>query len=206
MRDGAFDLRLGPYESVFIVFSDVASSAPPPSVYRRSNTSPSALSIPAPLELTLSWKLQLNGESIQLDRLKSWTELGKFRYFSGRGVYEAEFDFPVIPTGTRTLLDLGQVGELADIAVNGVAHAVTWMRPHAVDITRTLQPGRNHLRIEVANLLINRVLGEGPIDYSKVIAKCGDRFPAGDEWELIREPLPSGLMGPVRLVFSRAIA
>jgi hypothetical protein len=41
------------------------------------------------------------------------------------------------------------------------------------------------------------------IDYSAVNAQYGDRFPGGDEWEQIREPFPSGLLGPVRLIFYR---
>jgi hypothetical protein len=75
------------------------------------------------------------------------------------------------------------------------------MRPFTLEITPLVRAGENRIRVEVANLLINRVLGQGPIDYSKVIAKYGDRFPGGDEWELVREPFPSGLLGPVRLVF-----
>ena len=57
----------------------------------------------------------------------------------------------------------------------------------------------------LTNLLINKVLGQGPIDYSAIYAKYGNRFPAGDEWDVIREPLPSGLLGPVRLHFYKLV-
>jgi hypothetical protein len=57
----------------------------------------------------------------------------------------------------------------------------------------------------VTNLLINRILGDGPIDYSDVYAKYGRRFPAGDEWEFVREPYPSGLLGPVHLRYFKTV-
>ena len=79
------------------------------------------------------------------------------------------------------------------------------MRPYRCDITRLLRPGRNRLRIDVTNLLINRILGDGPIDYSDVYAKYGRRFPAGDEWEFVREPYPSGLLGPVHLRYFKTV-
>ncbi len=79
------------------------------------------------------------------------------------------------------------------------------MRPYRVDVTRLLRAGRNQLRVDVTNLLINKVLGDGPIDYSQVYAKYGNRFPAGDEWDVIRDPLPSGLLGPVRLHFYKLV-
>jgi hypothetical protein len=45
----------------------------------------------------------------------------------------------------------------------------------------------------------------GPIDYSKVYERYRQRFPPGEEWEKVREPFPSGLLGPVRLVFYKII-
>jgi hypothetical protein len=45
----------------------------------------------------------------------------------------------------------------------------------------------------------------GPIDYSAVYERYGRRFPPGEEWEKVREPFPSGLLGPVWLVFYKII-
>jgi len=50
----------------------------------------------------------------------------------------------------------------------------------------------------VANLAINE-MAKGPLpDYKALIAKYGDRFQDQDMRNL--EPLPSGLLGPVRLI------
>lgn len=156
--------------------------------------------IPAPYALNLSWKLRLGDRTIQLDGLKSWTEIPESRFFSGQGIYEADFTAPVI-TGLGVILDLGQVRETAKVQINGQDAGTAWMRPYRLEAGRFLKRGANRIRVEVTNLLINQILGQGPIDYSKVYALHGRRFPAGDEWDVIRDPLPSGLLGPVRLVF-----
>lgn len=160
--------------------------------------------IPAPFLLNPRWRLTLGGERYVLDELQSWTTLAKSRYFSGTGIYEAEFDAPGFQ-GFGVDLDLGSVRETADVHVNDAPAGVAWMRPYQCDITRLIRPGRNRIRVDVTNLLINKILGDGPIDYSEVYAKYGKRFPAGDEWEVVREPFHSGLLGPVRLRFYKLV-
>jgi hypothetical protein len=160
--------------------------------------------IPAAWHLTARWRLALGDQRYEFEELPSWTELAKSRYFSGTGIYEAEFDAPEFKDfGVE--LDLGAVRETADVHLNGAPAGVLWMRPYRCDITRLLRPGRNRLRVAVTNLLINRILGDGPIDYSDVYAKYGRRFPAGDEWEFVREPYPSGLLGPVHLRYFKTV-
>lgn len=195
------------YESQFVVFSQAPGASPVQRLGTRQNTLRGAHGIPAPLALDLRWKLRREGaEAAALDRLQSWTALPGWRYFSGRGVYEAVFQLPPEYTHIGASLDLGRVHETADVYVNGASAGLAWMRPFCVDVTKLLRPGANQLRIDVTNLLTNKVLGDGPIDYSKVNARYGNRFPAGDEWELVREPFPSGLLGPVRLVFYQLIS
>lgn len=160
--------------------------------------------IPAPYHLTARWRLALGGQRYEFEELQSWTDLAKSRYFSGSGIYETEFEAPDF-NGLGVELDLGAVRETADVHLNGAGAGVAWMRPYCCDITRLLRPGRNRLRVEVTNLLINRILGDGPIDYTDVYAKYGERFPAGDEWEVVREPYPSGLLGPVCLRFFKTV-
>jgi hypothetical protein len=160
--------------------------------------------VPAPSHLSMKWSLALGDQRYELGELASWTALPKSRYFSGTGTYEAEFDVPD-HQGLGVILDLGSVRETADVHVNDAPAGVAWMRPYRCDITRLIRPGRNRIRVAVTNLLINKILGDGPIDYSEIYAKDGKRFPAGDEWEVVREPFPSGLLGPVRLRFYRLV-
>jgi hypothetical protein len=160
--------------------------------------------VPAPYYLNPRWRLTLGDQRYDLDELRSWTALEKSRYFSGTGTYEAEFEVPEIG-GLGVELDLGLVRETADVHLNDAAAGVAWMRPYRCDVTRLLRPGRNRIRVDTTNLLINKILGGGPIDYSDVYARYGKRFPPGDEWEIVREPFPSGLLGPVRLRFYKLV-
>lgn len=223
-------LRLGPFESALIVFR--APGLPPAGSHTnlprvtREGAGWKALveengtyflsgragrkefkvdGIPAPLTLAPRWKLQFEGgESVELGALVSWTEIPKARFFSGRATYEAEVEVPETRLSVR--LDLGRVHESAEVYLNDQPAGILWMRPYTTgDISALLRPGKNRLRIVVANLLINKVLGMGPVDYSAVYAQYGRRFPAGEEWDLVREPFPSGLLGPVRLVFSKEV-
>jgi hypothetical protein len=165
--------------------------------------------IPVPVVLAPRWNLHLDDASIApvtLDELKSWTDIPSARFFSGRGTYEAEFPLgSKLPVDVGAVLDLGAVRETAEVWVNESAAGVAWMQPYRLDVSRLLRTGTNRLRIHVTNLLINRVLGAGPTDYTKVYERYGQRFPPGEEWEKVREPFPAGLLGPVRLVFYKII-
>lgn len=185
--------ELGPRASRVFVFAD---SSRQPRVVPANGPA-------TPFPLNPRWKLKLEDRTIELNRLKSWTEIPFARFFSGRGTYEAEFDAPAFKRHAA-MLDLGSVRETAEVWINDEQAGVAWMRPYRVHVTKLLRPGRNRIRVDVTNLLINRILGMGPIDYSKVYAKYGERFPPGDEWKTVKEPLPSGLLGPVRLVFNAA--
>ncbi len=165
--------------------------------------------IPAPVVVVPRWRLKFEDSPIApvaLDDLKSWTDIAGAHFFSGRAVYEADFPFAMkLPEDVGVMLDLGSVRETAEVWLNDAPAGIAWMRPYRFDVTRLVRTGPNRLRIAVTNLLINRVLGMGPIDYSAVYERYGRRFPAGEEWEKVRDPFPSGLLGPVWLVFYKII-
>jgi len=177
--DGA--LHLDPYGSIIV------------RVGRGSVTSPPG----APPELTRTidiggWSLDGRG---RIERLLSWTDISELRHFSGSLVYRAEFDGPRASTA---VLDLGDVREIAEVFVNGKPAGVVWKRPYRVDVSGLVKPGHNEIRVIVTNLWINQVLGSPPPDNRELIAKFGARFPEPSEWKMAA-PLPSGLLGPVRL-------
>jgi hypothetical protein len=134
--------------------------------------------------------------------LKSWTEFPEARYFSGRGTYDTTINVPAsyLQPGTRVLLNMGDVKNTAEVWVNGQRDGVAWKRPYVVDVTRSLHPGLNRVRIDVTNLLINTVLNQPTKDYSDIESKYGTKIPKPKEKEFVHnEPLPSGLLGPVEL-------
>ena len=109
--------------------------------------------------------------------------------------------FPVI----RLELDLGDVGNVAEVAVNGKPAGTVWMRGQCLDITSLAVEGTNQLTVRVTNTLINRVSGlkEFPPVPEELRARLGrgvhdDQSPA--HALLGYNPLPrSGLLGPVEI-------
>ena len=154
--------------------------------------------------------------------LHSWTEDAARKYFSGRATYEKTVTIDQAMAGSRHPLYLnfgegtpvtvperrstsgmramleGPVREAAVVTVNGKRAGAVWCAPYEVEVGGLLHAGENTIRVVVANLAINE-MAKGPLpDFKGLIAKYGDRFQDQDMRNV--EPLPSGLLGPVRLM------
>lgn len=181
-------LILDPYGSV-IVRAGRATSAPMKSEPSWRVETPIA-----------GWTLAAPGAAAQkLDRPGSWTELPGLRHFSGTATYSATVTLNA--PARRYLLDLGEVREIAEVTVNGKPAGTAWMRPYRVELAGLLRPGENLIEVKVTNLWINAMLGRPKPDYSALKARFGARFPDPSEWK-VGKVLPSGLLGPVRLMAS----
>lgn len=176
-------LSLNGYGSVLVVFGE------PQSAVRRRRDEREI----KPITLGGPWTLETAGKTLPLEKLGSWADLAEYRYFSGTAIYRTTFR---VPAGSGWQLDFGEVHEIADVEVNGEPAGVAWMRPYQLDVSRWIRPGDNRIAIRVTNLLINRVLGQPDADYSALEPL---RFPLPEEKKRIAHPLPSGLIGPVRL-------
>jgi hypothetical protein len=82
----------------------------------------------------------------------SWTKHG-FPYLSGAGVYEQVFEVPT--DFNRIILRFNQVSGCIYPEVNGTQLGVIDWQPMAVDITNTIEPRRNVLRVKVLNTIDN---------------------------------------------------
>jgi hypothetical protein len=81
-------------------------------------------------------------------------------------------------------------------------------------VSKLLRSGENHIEIRVYNTAINAWSARPPHDYGPLIDKYGDRFQMqdicepGSDWARhcvsSLRPLPSGLLGKVRLVGEEA--
>lgn len=69
--------------------------------------------------------------------------------FSGSIDYEWTGELPAAER--ETFLQLGQVGQIARVWVNGTEAGIRIAQPFAYDVTRLLLPGRNHILVRVAN-------------------------------------------------------
>lgn len=128
--------------------------------------------------------------------LQSWTESSDegVRYFSGSAVYTSTFI--VSETGRETWLDLGDVRNMARVKVNGHDLGLLWKVPYRVEISDALVSGENVLEVTVTNSWVNRLVGDAklPEGAAKLTTTSYQHYKAEDE------PLPAGLIGPVRLL------
>ena len=213
-------LDLAPYESRVLVFS-----ADRPEQQLRP-----AGRAPGPIDLSSGWTVTFAGSSrtIRMELLRSWTDDESRRYFSGTATYEKNIKLersrlssglqlylsfgvgtpaveagPRSGNGMRALLD-SPVREAAVVSVNGRVAGSVWKPPYEVEVTGLLHAGTNTIRVLVGNLAINE-MAKGPLpDYGKLNAKYGERFQPQDMNDL--RPLPSGLLGPIRLVARQTAA
>lgn len=103
----------------------------------------------------------INGEKIQMT-LHDAKE--KLHGFFGTIQYDTRFE-SFGKDGGRTILDLGDVREQAEVIINGHSMGEALWAPFVFDITSYINKGENHLRVLVKSSLANK--------YSK------DRQPAG---------------------------
>jgi hypothetical protein len=120
------------------------------------------------------------------------------RFFSGTADYRNTLSLPKgwKAGSDHVLLDLGDVKDVAEVFVNGLRAGVAWKAPYRVDVTALLKPGANAITVRVANLWVNRLIGDAQPGATPHAFTTGLTYAPG-------APLrPSGLLGPVRLMIS----
>ncbi|PWV46932.1 glycosyl hydrolase [Chitinophaga sp. S165] len=118
----------------------------------------------APVRLSGAWQLTFNNggpfipASRQLEQLRPWTSLEDTaaNAYSGSGTYTTTFTLAKKDAG-EYVLDLGKVHESARVWVNGQDAGMLWSIPFRARIGQYLKGGDNEIRIEVANLMANRI-------------------------------------------------
>ncbi|MGM0531324.1 MAG: glycosyl hydrolase [Bacteroidota bacterium] len=168
-----------------------------------------------PVSINGSWKIKFVDGGPQLPpmvetkQLKSWTDMDGdiYKRFSGTASYTITFEKPEIPDTKAWLLDLGKIGESAEVSLNGKTLGTFIQPPHQLVINENRIEKNNTLEIRVSNLMANRIayMDREGIYWKKFY---NINFPArkpenrgedglftAAEWE----PFRSGLMGPVSL-------
>jgi hypothetical protein len=194
-------VQLRPGQSAFIRTFDSGTVRTGDWIYEKTRLSP--------IELKGTWDLTFESggpvlpASLQTRELLPWTELGDSNLlnFSGTAVYALHFEKPEV-NADEFILDLGEVHESARVWLNGKDLDVLWSVPFEVKVGPYLQEGENTLKVEVANLMANRIRymdREGiPWRIFHEINFVNIRYQPFDAsgWEVMK----SGLAGPVRLI------
>ena len=159
-----------------------------------------------PVPLPGNWSLQFGQggpfkpATVQMPNLVSWTTLPDTatHSFSGTGIYQLSFTMPAL-NAKEYILDLGEVHESARVWINGKDAGIMWSIPFKMRIGKWLKPGKNEIRVEVANLMANRIkyMDEKKIQWRRYheinfVNINYTNFDASG-WKL----QPSGLIGPV---------
>ena len=85
---------------------------------------------------------------------------------------------------------------MARVRLNGTDLGVVWTAPWRVEITRAAKPKGNKLEIEVVNVWLNRMIADEDLPPEKRFTRLNSMFFRAKKGPL----LPSGLLGPVRLL------
>jgi hypothetical protein len=204
-------IELAAYESAFIVFSKDNNWQPVKSNAAAEKTL---------LTLNNKWKINFDKQwggpkEIVADSLFDWSKsnIEGIKFYSGIAIYTQTFEYD---GGTQNpiFIDLGVVKNLARVRVNGREAGTLWTAPWRLEISNLLKKGKNEVVIEVVNLWANRLIGDEQKPYDGVVE---NRWP---QWLINGQPrtsgrytftttrqyhtdsplLPSGLMGPVKVV------
>jgi hypothetical protein len=187
-------LQLEPWGTVFVVFRKPAAAP--------SRTLPKLVETQL-ATLDGAWNVSFQAgrgapASIKLDKLASWSDnpAAGVKYFSGTGTYTTTVQAPAgwFKAGAKLWIDLGDVKNLAEVAVNGKPLGIVWHAPYRVDATGALKAGANEVTIKVTNAWVNRLIGDEQPD-----AKAKYTYADVKPYKADSPLLPSGLLGPVQV-------
>jgi hypothetical protein len=189
-------LALEPAQSQFVVFTGDSNGDVHPG-YETNFPSRKPLA-----EISGPWAVKFDNPVIDVrrtetfDTLMDWSasEKDAIRYYSGTADYTAEFTLEHVPANKDIVLNLGKVGVMAEVTVNGRFAGGVWMAPYVLDVTDLIRSGKNSLDIKVVNLWRNYLVKDAtlPANQRKTWLVVNDVKPD----ETLQ---PSGLLGPVTL-------
>jgi hypothetical protein len=161
--------------------------------------------------------------------LTDWTQHADpgIRYYSGTATYRKRLHLADTPPRSGVWLDIGVCHHLARVTVNGRELGTVWTAPWRINVSGHLRRGENLIEIAVTNVWANRLIGDEqqPPDVEWQVGEpsfhSGDFLKEFPNWFLKGQPrpsrerytfttwnyskkesplVPSGLLGPVRLL------
>ncbi len=170
-------LTLEPYQSIFVIFGEHGQLEKPVHIDEYAHKK----------AMNGEWQIRLApydsdgsfGEPIALNELGNLTAAHRYPYFAGTIQYCLEFESA---TDGEALLDLGRVGEIAQVWINDIEIGILICPPYRLSVPKgVLCKGRNALTVRVTNTLV----------------KANHQNPYDRYWP----QEPSGLLGPILMGF-----
>ncbi|WP_220399537.1 glycosyl hydrolase [Filimonas effusa] len=158
------------------------------------------------IALSGSWEVRFTAggpvlpKPVTIEKLSSWTEWGDSTLvnFSGTAVYTTHVQLSK-KAGCDYLLQLGRLCESARVWVNGKDAGFIWSIPFERRIGDLLKDGSNEIKIEVVNLMANRIryMDRNKIPWRNYHEINFVNINYKDFNAASWAPQPSGLLGPV---------
>lgn len=188
-------IKMEALQSWFVVFSN--SEVEVQSGYESNFPEPTTVQT-----LNKEWQVDFKNkeigpvEPIKLSKLQDWItdENDKIKYYSGTAVYSSTFQYEGAKNDDPVYIDLGKVGVMASVKVNGIDVGTTWIAPYKLEITDAVKNGNNTIEVEVVNVWRNRLTGDKLLPEEERTT-----------WVLVdavtpeEELISSGLIGPVTI-------
>jgi len=191
-------LAFAPRASYFVVFRKTAQAGSAKDARNFPELKPCA-------EITGPWQVSFDPKwggpaSVVFKKLEDWAQRPEagIRYYSGTATYQKTFDLPATAHrgNARIYLDLGRVKDLAAVRLNGKQLGVIWTAPWRIELTGVARPIGNRLEIDVVNRWPNRLIGDAALPAAKRLTVTNATAFKKDS-----PLLPSGLLGPVRILY-----
>jgi len=215
LNDGRTEVsfEMAPAGSMFVAFRKPTTS---------NGESTAKCALKTRLALDNDWSVAFDRSwgpkgTVKFDLLIPWNESAdkEIKYYSGSAVYRKTFNLSDPGDASALWLDLGEVGVMAQVKLNGKDLGLLWCPPFRVRIGDAVKAGKNTLEIEVTNTWDNRFIGDAAFPYKNLYGKLrdGQPLPAGSQrktftfsfgkrgrqWKHNGSLLPAGLIGPVRV-------
>lgn len=197
----ALRLQLRSGESVILKLSNIKETATP---YRYTQPAGEAINLQ-----NNNWELEFTAGgpkrpvTKKMTGLKPWTAITEdstTQSFSGTGVYTTSFTLK--NKAADYILQLDKLYESARVIINGKDAGLIWSLPYELKVGQYLKEGNNTIRIEVCNLMANRIRnmdrkGEVWRNYHEInFVNINYKNFDATSWKV----QPSGLDGAVKLI------
>lgn len=150
--------------------------------------------------LDTEWNIDFENKKIAptgftTKKLTDWTKSDDdlLKYYSGTANYTTAFRYAKTDA-KDVFIDLGHVGVMATVTLNGKKVGTTWMAPYRLKITEAIKEGENRLEVNVVNVWRNRLTGD-----KKLTKDRRTTWLVVDRITPEEQLIPSGLFGEVTI-------
>ena len=122
----------------------------------------------------------------------------RIKYYSGTAVYKKEIQIKKQTSDERVYLQFEALHDVARVVLGSDTVTTVWCAPYEADLTEAARNGKDTLKIFVANLLMNRMIGDASLPENEQITCALPPIITPDD-----TLQPSGIVGKIFLLYRR---